>query len=156
MEIRIEKVLCPVDFSPFSAHALDYAVAMAGLSRAELILLHVMELPAHALPGNSLDFAFSAELIEEHRKTCAERLDALLTATQARYPNTRRVLVSGIPFLEIIQQAKQDDVDLIVMGTHGRTGLAHVLIGSVAEKVVRKAPCPVLTIKHPEHEFVMP
>jgi nucleotide-binding universal stress UspA family protein len=63
-------------------------------------------------------------------------------------------LVTGNTFLEIIQAARDGGVELIIMGTHGRTGLAHVLIGSVAEKVVREAPCPVLTVKHPEHEFV--
>ena len=62
----------------------------------------------------------------------------------------------GAPFLEIIRYAKENDVDLIVLGTHGRSGLAHVLLGSVAERVVRKSPCPVLTVRHPEHEFVMP
>jgi nucleotide-binding universal stress UspA family protein len=62
----------------------------------------------------------------------------------------------GKPFVEIIHAARADNVDLIVIGTHGRTGLAHALMGSVAEKVVRKASCPVLTIKHPEHEFLMP
>lgn len=62
----------------------------------------------------------------------------------------------GKAFLEIINVARDENVDLIVMGTHGRTGLSHMLIGSTAEKVVRMAPCPVLTVKHPEHEFVMP
>jgi nucleotide-binding universal stress UspA family protein len=62
----------------------------------------------------------------------------------------------GRPFMEIIRYAKDNQMDLIVLGTHGRSGLRHVLLGSVAERVVRKAPCPVLTIRHPEHEFVMP
>jgi nucleotide-binding universal stress UspA family protein len=62
----------------------------------------------------------------------------------------------GTPFYEIIQFAKEKDIDLIVMGTHGHTGLVHVLMGSVTEKVVRKSPCPVLTVRHPEHEFVHP
>ena len=65
-------------------------------------------------------------------------------------------VVLGTPFVKIITVAREEDVDLIVMGTHGLTGLTHIPIGSVAEKVVRKAPCPVLTVKHPEHEFVMP
>lgn len=65
-------------------------------------------------------------------------------------------IAEGKPFIEIIKAAKNYDVDLIVMGTHGRTGLQHMLIGSVAEKVVRKAPCPVLTVKHPDYEFEMP
>lgn len=62
----------------------------------------------------------------------------------------------GTPFYEIVSFATETDVNLIVMGTHGHTGLAHVLLGSVTEKVVRKAPCPVLTVRHPEHEFVHP
>ena len=62
----------------------------------------------------------------------------------------------GHPFVEILSDAKQHDIDLIVMGTHGRGAIKHMLLGSVAEKVVRKAPCPVLTVRHPDHEFVMP
>jgi nucleotide-binding universal stress UspA family protein len=62
----------------------------------------------------------------------------------------------GPPFLEIVRYAQEANIDLIVLGTHGRGGLAHMLLGSVAEKVVRKAPCPVLTVRHPEHEFVAP
>jgi nucleotide-binding universal stress UspA family protein len=64
--------------------------------------------------------------------------------------------VSGTPALAIVTYAKDANLDLIVMGTHGRGGMAHVLMGSVAEKVVRTAPCPVLTVRHPEHEFVLP
>jgi nucleotide-binding universal stress UspA family protein len=67
-----------------------------------------------------------------------------------------RELRKGSPFLEIVRYAKDKNIDLIVLGTHGRSGLSHVLLGSVAERVVRKAPCPVLTVRHPEHEFVMP
>ena len=66
------------------------------------------------------------------------------------------VVVQGVPFTEIIRMAKEYMVDLIVLGTHGRTGLSQAIMGSVAERVVRKSPCPVLTIRHPEHEFIMP
>jgi nucleotide-binding universal stress UspA family protein len=64
--------------------------------------------------------------------------------------------LNGVPFVEIIRYARESGMDLIVMGAHGRTGLGHLLIGSVTERVVRKSSCPVLTVKHPEHEFVMP
>jgi nucleotide-binding universal stress UspA family protein len=84
------------------------------------------------------------------------QLEDQVSALKDEYPKITGKLVTGNTFLEIIQAARDDDVDMIVMGTHGRTGLAHVLIGSVAEKVVREAPCPVLTVKHPEHEFVKP
>ena len=65
-------------------------------------------------------------------------------------------VAEGLPFTEILRVAREKDIDLIVMGTHGHTGLAHVFLGSVADKVVRRAPCPVLTVRHPEHEFVHP
>jgi len=64
--------------------------------------------------------------------------------------------VVGSPFVEIVRYARTHDIDLVIMGTHGRGPIAHMLMGSTAERVVRKAPCPVLTVKHPEHEFVMP
>lgn len=68
----------------------------------------------------------------------------------------RAEVLLGAPHVEIVRYARKEEMDLIVLATHGRTGLAHALIGSVAEKVVQMAPCPVLTIKHPEHEFIMP
>ena len=65
-------------------------------------------------------------------------------------------IVRGRPFVEIIRYAREKKIDIIVVGTHGHSGLTHILMGSVAEKVVRKSPCPVLTIRHPDHEFEMP
>ena len=73
-----------------------------------------------------------------------------------RFKNFKIVFKEGEPFIEIIQRAKKDSIDLIVMGTHGRTGLDHVLFGSTAEKVVRKSPCPVLTVRLPGRRFSMP
>jgi nucleotide-binding universal stress UspA family protein len=67
-----------------------------------------------------------------------------------------RIVIDGFPFVEILKHAKESNADMIVMGTHGRGAIAHMLLGSVAEKVVRKASCPVLTVRHPEHEFVHP
>ena len=79
----------------------------------------------------------------------------LAAADRERF-QARLVMRRGSPFVEIVRYAKSENIDLIVMGTHGRGPIAHMLLGSVAEKVVRKAPCPVLTVRHPEHEFVMP
>ena len=70
--------------------------------------------------------------------------------------NVVRHVDTGVPFLEVIRYAREHDIDLIVLGTHGRTGLVHMLMGSVAEKIVRKAPCPVLTVRPEGHDFVMP
>ena len=81
-------------------------------------------------------------------------LDDLVKRDSLKAIPHRAEVREGTPFYEIIQFAKENDIDLIVMGTHGHSGLAHVLLGSVTEKVVRKAPCPVLTVRHPEHEFV--
>ena len=85
-----------------------------------------------------------------------KQLEDKVAALKNEYHFISGKLVTGTTFLEIIQAARDEGVDMIVMGTHGRTGLAHVLIGSVAERVVREAPCPVLTVKNPKHEFVKP
>ena len=77
-----------------------------------------------------------------------------LTDAERQKYSAEIVTLIGSPFLEIVSYAKAKDIDLIVMGTHGRGPIAHMLMGSVAEKVVRKAPCPVLTVRHPEHEFI--
>ena len=85
-----------------------------------------------------------------------DRLGKILTDAERTKYSAQIEMVCGSPFLEIIAYAKSREIDLIVMGTHGRGPIAHMLMGSVAEKVVRKAPCPVLTVRHPEHEFLMP
>ena len=156
MKIRINVVMCPVDFSRNSEHALQYALAFASGYGAELLLLHVVEIPVHAFPGVPGVPEVPPHVTVNIEEQAANELAALQERTCAEHAKTRTGLVTGTPFLEIINVAREKDVDLIVMGTHGRSGLAHMLIGSVAEKVVRKAPCPVLTVKHPEHEFTMP
>ena len=85
-----------------------------------------------------------------------KQLADLTESCKKRYSRVSSLIVAGTPFLEIIRQARITDVDIIVIGTHGRSGLQHVIMGSVAEKVVRKAPCPVLTVMHPVLELVMP
>jgi len=157
MRIAIKKILCPVDFSESSEHAMQYALALAEAYQAELQLLHVIEVPAAALARGPMGPpVLSIDNLQEFQETCREHLENIASRASEQYKNVTYHLGSGVPFLGIIQSAKAEDVDLIVVGTHGRTGLAHALIGSVAEKLVRKAPCPVLTVKHPEHEFVMP
>jgi len=156
MKIQIKKILCPVDFSESSNHALGYAVAFAGTFKAELILVHVKDYAALEMPDYSSGIEFSAEIIDQIGEAYENRLKDLAEKERTEYPNVSHRVLSGTPFYEIINAARDEKVDLIVMGTHGRTGLAHVLMGSVAEKVVRKAPCPGLTVKHPEQEFVMP
>jgi nucleotide-binding universal stress UspA family protein len=156
MKIQIRRILCPVDFSANSEHALQYAVAFAQTHEAELILLHVMDYAAIDVLDYPSAFEFSTQINEKLREISEERLEQLTAAKKGEYAKVSSRLSTGTPFLEIVNLARKEEIDLIVMGTQGRTGLAHVFMGSVAEKVVRKSACPVLTVKHPEHEFVKP
>ena len=157
MKIELKKILCPTDFSENSEHALKYALMLAALSQAELILLHAVE-PLIYPQSSELfepivdEVALTMKMEAAFQKQLEEQVENL----KDQYSKITGKLVTGNTFLEIIQAARDEQADMIVMGTHGRTGMAHVLIGSVAEKVVREAPCPVLTVKHPKHEFVQP
>jgi len=156
MRVQIQRILCPVDFSDSSDHALRYASALAETFGAELTLLHVVAPIVAALPGETaLPNTLQAD-IDELADACRERLEQTVGKLVASGLTVQHKVLNGVPFIEIIRYAREVETDLIVMGTHGRTGFGHLLIGSVAERVVRKAPCPVLTVKHPEHEFVMP
>lgn len=156
MKVDIKRILCPVDFSDNSDHAMRYAAALAGTFNSELTLLHVVAPVVAVLPGETALPDTQQEDIDELAEACRERLEQTVGALTADGLAVQHKVLNGVPFVEIIRYARDREIDLIIMGTHGRTGLGHLLIGSVAERVVRKAPCPVLTVKHPEHEFVMP
>lgn len=148
--VGIKKILFPTDFSSFAEHALEYAVAMAQEFDATLYMLYVEEVLPY-IPGDpDRKFPDPAE-IEKHAHSRMEK-----DLEKHGEVQTKRFVARGIPADEICEFAKAEQMDLIVMATHGRSGLKHVLMGSTTEKVVRKAPCPVLSIHHPEHEFVMP
>jgi len=139
----IQRVLCPVDFSDPSGRALDYALDLAGALGAELHLLHAYQLPVYALPDGAL--IPSAELAASVSGDAQRAFDQLA----ARIPegvNVQRHLTEGAPHLEVQRLVKELDIDLVIMGTHGRTGLARLLLGSVAERVVRTCPVPVLSV----------
>ena len=157
MAMKIGKILYPTDFSDFSLHALDYAREFAQTFEAQLHCVHVVDEafqywttmgPESAPVGVAVD-DLTGVAEEYMQRFTDEHLVGL------KFVPVTKVVV-GQPFSEIIGYAKESTVDLIVLGTHGRSGLSSILLGSTAEKVVRKAPCPVLTIRHPEHEFVMP
>ena len=138
------KILVPVDFSQCSSHATREAVELAGRYDATLYLVHVYEPPAHWMPT---DMFPAPALIEQLVKGHSEKLEVAKKEVEAA--GARKVeaqLLRGVAASEIIEQAERIAADLIVMGTHGRTGLEHALVGSVAEAVVRKAPCPVLVV----------
>jgi nucleotide-binding universal stress UspA family protein len=140
---RLETILVPTDFSPGAAAAVDYAVWLASRSQSTLVFLHVMEPTVY-----SVDFALShPEISTEIRRGAIVALEQLVDAARHRGITAEYALAAGRPFTEIGQVAGERHADLVVMGTHGRTGLAHALLGSTAERVVRLVPCPVLTVK---------
>jgi len=154
--LTLKTVLVPTDFSEASESALRYGKAMAEAFGASLHVVHVMEdLLAHAWAAE-VYVSSMPQLRDEIEKESRQRLGALLTDDERKTFRAETALLAGNPFLEIIRYAKTHGVDLIVMGTHGRGPIAHMLLGSVAEKVVRKSPCPVLTVREAQHEFVMP
>ena len=154
--LTLKTVLVPTDFSDASESALRYGKAMAEKFGASLHVVHVMEdLLAHAWAAE-VYVSSMPQLRDEIEKESRQRLGALLTAGERTTLRAETALLAGNPFIEIIRYAKAHAVDLIVMGTHGRGPIAHMLLGSVAEKVVRKSPCPVLTVRDSQLEFVMP
>ena len=161
--IALRRILVPTDFSETSDAAVKYGVALTRAFKAQLMLLHVES-------RHDLEMMVERELVVEKelsqvggtkvpQNPARELLGQILTKEEEAELHAEYVLRAsgpGGPYVEIVRYAKERDVDLIVMGTHGRGFLAHMLMGNVAEKVVRKAPCPVLTVRHPEHEFVIP
>ena len=157
--IQLNKILVPTDFSEYSNNALSFGCALADRFGAQLHLLHVFE----DLIERAKEDGFTIVIAEELQKAqdafkegLRRKLEALPDAAWGEKIRTVREMRTGHPFVEIIRYAKENSIDLIVMGTHGRTGIPHLLLGSVAEKVVRKAPCAVLTVRDPQHEFIMP
>ena len=153
--VSLKKILVPQDFSEYSLHALKYAVTFAELFKSELIVLHIVEPIVYPA-----DFSFGQVSIpameEEIRKHSEEQLNELVEREIPAAIKATPIIRVGKPFIEIVEVAKGENADLIVISSHGRTGMDHVLFGSTADKVVRKAPCPVLTIRPHEHEFVLP
>jgi universal stress protein A len=154
--IDLRRILVPTDFSKHSHNALTYAVAFADKFGAELHLLHVVQDLALFIPDNVVGSPPVTPPVDQLTAAVREALQRLIRDNGLERFRVCPEVREGTPFYEIIRCAREKDVDLIVMGTHGRSGLAHVLLGSVSEKVVRKAPCPVLTVRHPEHEFIHP
>ena len=153
--IDLKRILTATDFSPHSKIALDYAAAFAKAFGAEVTLCHVLERPdfISQLPPVAEGY-FPPNLAELHEKHARVQCEQVLAA--AGLSAARVLLRHGSPYPEIVRAAREENADLIIIGTHGRGAIAHMLLGSVAERVVRAAPCPVLTVRSGEHEFVMP
>ena len=155
MTIRLQKILLPTDFSDYSAAATKYACELAAKFDAELHLLHTLELHLASTPIFGMGLALP-KYIHESRVAAEKSLSGVLDPKWSAGRTVIQAVVEGSPKVEIIRYARKQDIDLIVLSTHGRTGLSHVIMGSVAETVVRTAPCPVLTVRPEGHHFVMP
>lgn len=153
---QIRKILVPIDFSPHSAEATSWAADLARRYDATIKLVHVYQPVTMVLPeGYVLKSASAlAELMHSLDQALADAKSDLERTAPGLTIDAE--LLQGAPFAEVVRHAREHGFDLIVLGTHGRTGLRHALLGSVAEKVVRKAPCPVLTVRLSGHTFEHP
>ena len=154
--IRLTKLLVPTDFSEDSEQAARYAVELAKRFQAEIHCIHVVDIPADLLSTSAYYMTGPSEaFLDQIREESKKNLEAF-AKKNLEGVGVRTAFLEGSPFVEIIRYARNQEIDLVVIATHGRTGLRHVLFGSVAEKVVRKAPCPVLVVKRKERDFVLP
>jgi nucleotide-binding universal stress UspA family protein len=146
---NLKKILVPVDFSDCSNKALVYATALAKQFEAELTLMHVVEIypgpPELILPEPNL-----------YASQCGRKNLEVLRLAVGHAAPCEVLLRTGVPHSEITLAAKELESDLIILSTHGHTGVARVILGSTAERVVRHAPCPVLVVREKEHEFLKP
>jgi nucleotide-binding universal stress UspA family protein len=154
--IQLNRILVPTDFSEYGTHALRYGCEFAQRFKAELHLLHIVDDYYPLVPEAGMLLPDKNEHLGGLRAAAERELAQLPDPAWISDMAVIRAVGLGKPFVEIIRYAREEQIDLIVVGSHGRTGLAHMLMGSVAERVVRKAPCPVLTVRPGQHEFVMP
>jgi nucleotide-binding universal stress UspA family protein len=153
--IKLSRILHPTDFSDHSEQAFEYACVLAGKLEAELHLVHVLSDPAAVTSPYMASF-LPPDFFHELKQQSDKQLAELSNKEICENITVIRAALEGVVFREIIQYARENDIDMIVMGTHGLSGLMHLIVGSVAENVVRKASCPVLTVRPDDHEFVMP
>ncbi|MBI4418897.1 MAG: universal stress protein [Ignavibacteriales bacterium] len=151
--IDLNKILVPIDFSDNSRKALRYAIPFAEQFNATVDLIYVVEPTVYPADFSFGQVGFPA-IEDELRKRGSEELDELIANEIGKRVKAKRVVRTGKAFYEILLYAKEEKMDLIIIATHGHTGIEHVLFGSTAEKVVRKAPCPVLVVRSGEREFV--
>lgn len=144
---KLKKILYPTDFSEASLEALKYAISFARNCQAKLILMHVVNEKVVS-EGLSLARVSAPEALGEEMAAEANRqLKMIIPAEERHGLDTETVILNGTPFLEIIRYAKDSAIDMIVIGAQGRSGMEQIIFGSTAEKVVRKAHCPVLSVK---------
>ena len=138
----IHRIVCPIDFSPASANALRVAIDYARAFKAEIHAVHAYQLSAYASPNS--DLARDLEL------QTRDEVEAFLATIETFGVPVKMALRLGVPYVEIVEAARELNAELVVMGTTGKTGLQHLLLGSVAERVVRTADVPVLSVRYVE------
>ena len=149
---QFQKILAPFDFSAQSKHALQFAADLARRYEAPITVVHVVDANYFSVPESFL--LYTPTQLPQLMAGLEKQLEMIKHELLASNVMTvKSQVVQGTPFAEIVRLAHDDKYDLIVMGTHGRSGIAHALLGSVAERVVRKAHCPVLTIRHPDQQL---
>jgi len=148
--MEIKSILFPTDFSEGSAQALPYAVEFAKKYNAKLYLLHVIYDMAKGsglyVPHVSMD-----QLYREIQEGAKKELNNFAIESLEGMKNVERIVITGVPHQEIVAFANKNKVDMIIIGTHGRTGIDRLLFGSTAAQVVRNAPCPVMTVRVPKY-----
>jgi nucleotide-binding universal stress UspA family protein len=154
--IALKDILVATDFGEPADAALAYGRELARTYGATLHVLHVVD-DLYLRLGGDAYVAVLPDLQRDAEQAALARIDALLVDNDPNpLPVKKVTLTSAATASAIVEYAKSNGIDLIVIGTHGRRAVAHLLVGSVAERVVRTAPCPVLTVRHPEHEFIRP
>lgn len=137
-------ILVPTDFGEPSVRAVNLGIDLAAKFGAKLTLFHAYEIPLYAYPQAE---SIVVDLFTPIEQAAREQLNSTLASVQQKLPQAKAILRSGVPWREILSAAEEVRADLVVMGTHGRRGVSHALLGSVAEKIVRLSPVPVLTVR---------
>jgi universal stress protein A len=153
---KIKKILAPVDLSNLSKLGVRYALEIANSQEADVLIYNIITVEETPFPQGAEEWVATQTEVPKLKKTLDRRkkqLERFVADEFADLTNPNRVRLEveiGTPYKKIVEKAKQEGVDMIVMSTHGRTGVMHMLIGSVTERVVRRAPCPVLSVPPPQ------
>jgi len=142
--VSFKKILVPVDFGESSKQALEVAIDLAKQYGAELTLLHTWEIPVYGY--GAMEFS-AMDMLTPIQEAATQQLDTLVAEVRKRLPEAKGLLARGVPWREVLTIIEQNKPDLVVMGTHGRRGVGRAILGSVAEKIVRMSPAPVLTVR---------
>jgi nucleotide-binding universal stress UspA family protein len=144
--MQFRHILAPTDFSEYSKQAVACALELAKKFGAKLSVLHVVELPPYPVEGY-VPPSLTATFMEDLEREATQQLAQVVPGAESAGVEVARLVTVGSPYRKIIDTAEAEQVDLIVMATAGRTGFSHLIMGSIAERVVRTASCPVLTIR---------